>query len=109
MSRYVIVVLTKTKTYFVKAVLLVRVFFPHRHPLHNLIVDASKVENAAETKYQLNQLGIITILAASPEYQYMNPVERSQQTLASIVSVALVTNVSSIILSGDYVYCTVLM
>jgi hypothetical protein len=89
LSGYVMVVLTKTKTYFTKAVLLVRAFFlQHGHALHNLIVDAGKVENAAETKYQLNQLGI-TVQAAPPECQNMNPVERSQQTLANAVCAAL--------------------
>ena len=64
---YVMVVLTKTKTYFTKAVLLVRAFFlQHGHAMHTLIVDAGKVENAAETKYILNQLGI-TVQAAPPE------------------------------------------
>jgi hypothetical protein len=86
---YLMVVLVKSKDFFLKAVLLVRSFFlQHGHHMHYLIVDAGKVENAVATKTVLNQIGIV-IQTAAPECQFQNPVERSQQTLANAVTAAL--------------------
>jgi hypothetical protein len=52
---YLMVVLVKSKDFFLKAVLLARSFFlQHGHHMHYLIVDAGNVENAVSTKTVLN-------------------------------------------------------
>jgi hypothetical protein len=86
---YVFAMLVAQKIQFLKSVLLVRsLLLRHGHTSRCLWVDAGTFENARDTKTKLNEIGV-TIIAAPPEGQNQNAVNRTQQTVEIAVTAAL--------------------